>query len=316
MAWVGSLEGVEEGQQELLQSRYARGQYDDYAQQSSIFSLPSIFEDANLATDAVAAYIGILAGDPDNGSQQIRRAMQIGLTTGAIMGGGGVQLLSNILPSSGRDNTRNLIAQIKTDLTLNKLVGEQYGTAQDDSHLDMFYDSFQKYGVNNERLEKSLQDLKMFKGQNVTDEFIDKDIDLMNSLWYQYNNKILNQMLEQKGFIKGSKEHKTATKIAARYMTQAREAQKLSNQDLSELEQQKNTAWRKFLNSYNDPIGLSESIDLEQDEFVTAIYEAYKKYKEGHKSRKSPYADEIDRLSKKKVPQEWEIKKLNELQEK
>lgn len=317
LAWVGSLEGIEEGQQELLQSRYARGEYDDYTQSTSLFSLPSVLEDGKLALEVVSAYIGTLYGDPDNGNHQIRRAMQIGLTTGALMGGGGIQVLSNAIPSTGRDNIRNLIGQIKNDITIGKLVGEQYGTAQDDQHLDMFYDAFSKHGINNERLQKSLEDLKMFKGQNVTDAFIDRDIELMNSLWYQYNNKVLNQMLEQKGHIKGSQEHKNAIKLAARYMVQTRAAQRLSNEDLNEYEQQKNTAWRNFLNAYNEREGgFAEDINIEQDQFIGSIYDAYQQYKENHKNRKSPYAEEIDRLSKKKIPQEWEIKRLEELQEK
>jgi len=75
LAWVGSLEGIEEGQQELLQSRYQRGVYDDYTQQQQLFSLPSVFEDAMLADEAVFAYLGLLDGDPDNANPQLRRAM-------------------------------------------------------------------------------------------------------------------------------------------------------------------------------------------------------------------------------------------------
>lgn len=75
LGYIGSLEAIEEGQQELLQNRYQRGEYDNYNQSQSILPLSSILEDTHLATDAVAAYMGVLSGDPDNGAQQLRRAM-------------------------------------------------------------------------------------------------------------------------------------------------------------------------------------------------------------------------------------------------
>jgi len=68
LGYIGSLEAIEEGQQELLQSRYSRGLYDQYSQEQSLLPMASILEDTNLATDAVAAYMGMLPGDPDNGS--------------------------------------------------------------------------------------------------------------------------------------------------------------------------------------------------------------------------------------------------------
>jgi len=88
LGYIGSLEAIEEGQQELLQNRYSRGLYDQYNQEQSILPMSSILEDARLSTDAVAAYMGILSGDPDNGAHQLRRAMQIGGITGMLMGGG------------------------------------------------------------------------------------------------------------------------------------------------------------------------------------------------------------------------------------
>ena len=110
LGYIGSLEAIEEGQQELLQSRYARGMYDQYNQEQSMLPMASILEDVHLATDAVAAYMGWLPGDPDNGSHQLRRAMQIGGITGMLMGGGAFQAVSNIFPSDGKDNLRNLFA--------------------------------------------------------------------------------------------------------------------------------------------------------------------------------------------------------------
>lgn len=98
---VGTLEGFEEGQQQLLQSRYQRGEYDTYNQSPSLFAAPSVLEDADLAITALFDYIGINAGDPDNGDRELRRAMQIGATTGILMSlfGGAA---SNVMPSTGQ----------------------------------------------------------------------------------------------------------------------------------------------------------------------------------------------------------------------
>ena len=108
--WVGTMEGIEEGQQHLLQQRYSRGEYDNYDVATSQFSLPSIFRDFRLGTDAMGAYLNMLYGDPDNGTPELRRAMQIGAVSGILGGGFGFGLASNILPSEGRDNIRNLVA--------------------------------------------------------------------------------------------------------------------------------------------------------------------------------------------------------------
>jgi hypothetical protein len=73
--------------------------------------------------------------------------MQIGAISGLLGGGFGLGLASNVLPSEGRDNIRNLAAQIRTDFAINKIVGDSYGTAQDTAHMNMFYDAMQKHGV-------------------------------------------------------------------------------------------------------------------------------------------------------------------------
>nr|DAH00521.1 MAG TPA: hypothetical protein [Crassvirales sp.] len=64
-----------------------RGEYDDYDTPYSMFNLPSVFSDASLASDAIASYIGINFGDPDNGDAELRKAMNIGSVTGAMFHG-------------------------------------------------------------------------------------------------------------------------------------------------------------------------------------------------------------------------------------
>lgn len=117
-----------------------------------------MLDDTRLASDAVAAYLGINFGDTDNGSEELRKAMNIGAITGMIMSSA-MSSVSNLVHSD-EENLRNTIAQLKNDGILKRIVGENFGKAQDDQHVGIFFDSFNKAGVNIERLTKSLEDLK------------------------------------------------------------------------------------------------------------------------------------------------------------
>lgn len=310
LGYIGSLEAIEEGQQELLQSRYQRGLYDDYTQSQATMPLASILEDVHLATDAVAAYMGGLTGDPDNGAHQLRRAMQIGGITGLMMGGGGLQLLSNILPSEGRDNLRNLIYQIKNDKIMDILVGDQYGVAQDDKHLGIFYDALQKNGISIDRLRNSVEDLKVFKGKQVSDDFIDRDIELLNNLYYIQEHPTFKKRLQDKGYIVGSEQHKNATIDAARKLTQLRDAAKYIEYDNSELEQKKNTIYRKILSAAEG--GIAEAADVETDLLVEIIYGNYQTYLKNRKEQKGKLSKAYNDLQKNENAQEWQLHKAKE----
>jgi len=106
--YVSFMEGEEEGVQYLTQQRYARGEYDDYTQSNSMFDIPSLFDDIGISAQAVLAYAGFLPGDPNNGDEELKKAMRIGAVTGAMFHG--TTALSNLLPSEGRDNLRSFIA--------------------------------------------------------------------------------------------------------------------------------------------------------------------------------------------------------------
>ena len=310
LGYIGSLEAIEEGQQELLQSRYQRGLYDDYSQAQSMMPLASIFQDTHLATDAIAAYMGVLSGDPDNGAHQLRRAMQIGGITGLMMGGGGLQLLSNALPSENRDNLRNLIGQIKNDKIMDILVGDHYGVAQDDKHLEIFYDALQKRGVSIDRLRNSVEDLKAFKGNQVSDEFIDRDIELLNNLYYIQQHPTFKKKLQDKGYIVGSEQHRNATIKAARQLTQLRDAAKYIEYDNSELDQKKNTIYRKILNAAEG--GIAEAADVETDLLTEIIYGNYQTYLKNRKNQRSKLVKAYNDLQKNENAQDWQLHKAKE----
>ena len=310
LGYIGSLEAIEEGQQELLQSRYARGMYDKYSQEQSMLPLGSILEDAHLATDAVAAYMGILSGDPDNGSHQLRRAMQIGGITGMLMGGGAFQALSNVFPSEDKDNLRNLFAQIKNDKVIDILIGDHYGAAQDDQHLGIFYDALQRHGITINRLRNAVEDLKAFKGAQVTDDYIDRDIELLNNLYYVQEHPLFKKQLEDKGYKVGSEQHKQALVQTARKLTQFRDAAKYIEYDNSELDQKKNTIYREIMSRLDSPV--TEAMDPEYDILMQMIWDQYDDYKKNRAKGRKKLKTAYDDLQKNENAQDWQLQKAKE----
>lgn len=210
---VGLIEGVEEGQQQLLQNRFARGEYDGYDRYESAFDLPSVFEDAGLAFDALRAYWGLNPSDPDNSNEELIKAMNIGAVTGMMFGLG--HTLTNIMPSD-QDNIRNLVASLKNDAVVRRIVAEQQKDKQDSEHVGIFFDSFSKAGVNASRLNDSLEQLKRFKGSLVTDEDINRDQELMQKAWYTYKNPLLSNIMEDLGIKKDSPLHRDFVQAAVR----------------------------------------------------------------------------------------------------
>nr|DAS01566.1 MAG TPA: hypothetical protein [Caudoviricetes sp.] len=81
---MGASEGIEEGQQQLLQNRYQRGEYDNYKGVQSNFDIGSVFSDVRLGLESVADYYGVNPYDPDNGSAELRKAMNTGFISGML----------------------------------------------------------------------------------------------------------------------------------------------------------------------------------------------------------------------------------------
>ena len=71
---VGFFEGLEEGQQEILQKRYQRGEYDNDEKSYSMFDIPEVFNNVNLGKDVIKAWFGLGSED----IHDIRKASLIG----------------------------------------------------------------------------------------------------------------------------------------------------------------------------------------------------------------------------------------------
>lgn len=224
--FTGFVEGVEEGQQQLLQSRYMRGEYDDYNSpyfdstlfnSATLFDIPSSIKDLELGTAALGCYLGINFGDPDNGNAELRKAMTTGAVTGMMFSGLHAFGISNLQRAHmDPSNLRALHRQFQNDAVLAKMVGENYGAAQDDAHIATFFGAMDRKGLNRSQLEKSLNDFKRFKGEMVKDEYIDRDIDLLNNTYFAYNNSATNDILNNLNIRRGSDDHLKVVQNAVR----------------------------------------------------------------------------------------------------
>ena len=212
------IEGSEEGVQHLLQQRYQRGEYDNYDHTSSMFNVPDVLDDMMITSQALGDYLGINTGDPDNASDQIRKVMNIGSMV-AMFFPMAQHAATNFVPSDA-DNIRNLAGQLKTDWVINKVIGDNYGRLEDQKHAGIFFDAFHKTGVTPQRLATSLNDLKGngmtgFKDELVSDEFIDKDIQLMYATYHAFKNPHIEEFIKNHGFEKYGPEHRTLVQQAA-----------------------------------------------------------------------------------------------------
>lgn len=196
MAGIGLTEGIEEANQEILQRKYGRGEYDNYKEPYSMFNIPEVFQDVVLSGEAMSDLLGVNFGSPDNGSPDIRRAFAVGvLASMGIPAGGNV--VSN-LTGANENNVRGLIRQLKTDkaagemldydnLTIKnlikemkddkvtlKMVGDALGGDQDQQRLGIFFDAMHRGKATKQTLAKALNDYESLIDNNdlVSKQFI------------------------------------------------------------------------------------------------------------------------------------------------
>lgn len=202
-------EGLEEINQEILQSQYKRGLYDDYNREPNILDIHEVFGNINMSFEGLAAYCGFHPWDPDLSTEDIRRAFHVGAASSALFAGM-LRAATNVTHSD-HENMRNLLAQLKNDKYVANIVANYYNQVQDQKHLELFFDAFTKAGVDRSRLTKSLMDLREAVDENntlVRKDFIDSDIQLMNAAWRMYQNDNLNEALKANGIEKYSDLHK------------------------------------------------------------------------------------------------------------
>lgn len=295
---IGASEGIEEGQQQLLQSRYGRGEYDNYDESRQIFSIPAALNDLDLAGGSLLAYFGLKAGDPDNGDEELRKAMRTGATTGLLFHGLNTAVISNLV--TGEMNPENLWAlrsQFKNDKVLQNIIGNNYTKAQDDAHIATFMRAMDKTGKNARQLEQSLNTFKRFKGELVTDEYIDNDIKLLRTTNAIYNSPILNDNLDAIHVARNSDDHVRVVQNAVRaivdYDTVGSKVNQ-QNRDLQKAEEDAQLVVDNVLNAKDED--LSDEQRAERDRMkplVDAIVQNYTEYAEELRQRNEQSASLI-----------------------
>lgn len=222
----GLTEGAEEGAQELLQSRYRRGEFDSYNRPSSMMDTGELFSLPSLYKDAVLDYLGINYGDPDNASENLRKAMNVGFSS-SMMFSNAMGAFTNFRSNPNLNNTRQLINQLKADNTVGNIVATYAMEAQDHAHIATFFDSYAKNGNSVAHVIRALNDLRNNVDESntlVKKSDIDADIDLARATYSVYANKAINDELKAQGIKKNSEKHKQlvidgATAIVDAWMT-------------------------------------------------------------------------------------------------
>lgn len=180
-------EGIEEGQQSIFQKRYSDIPVDGTQTESPYSFLDGVIQSGTAAVEATLAYNGLHWNDMYNTDDQLRKAMSIGSFIGALMGAGpDIQQINR---------TRK---QIESDLSIQELSARNLDRVDRSFKVAQFLDSYRN-GNTSEYLRNSIEELKRYKGTDVTDKMIDEDIETSRIVYGIYKNKDINNNLKELG---------------------------------------------------------------------------------------------------------------------
>lgn len=180
-------EGIEEGQQSIFQKRYSDIPVDGTQVESPYSFLDGVIQSGTAAVEATLAYNGLHWNDMYNTDDQLRKAMSIGSFIGALMGAGpDIQQINR---------TRK---QIKSDLSIQELSARGLDRVDRSFKVAQFLDSYRN-GNTPEYLRNSIEELKRYKGTDVTDKMIDEDIETSRIVYGIYKNKDIDNNLKELG---------------------------------------------------------------------------------------------------------------------
>ena len=204
-------ERTEEGIQNLVSSRYQKGMYDNVDNYSL---LDGVANAANLGYEANLAYYGLHPDNALNTDQDLINEMKIGGFTGLFM-----------TSVYGSRDVYQGTKQVLTDNKLRGLTADHYADAERDNKVEQFVNAavLQKDG-NFGRIRQSLESLKQYKPEGVTDEMIDEDIALANRVSYVVSNRQLNSLIADTA-PKNSNTYKQVVKNAIRIQDRLNEQQ-------------------------------------------------------------------------------------------
>lgn len=244
-------EGIEEGQQSIFQKRYSDIPVDGTQVESPYSFLDGVIQSGTAAVEATLAYNGLHWNDMYNTDDQLRKAMSIGSFIGALMGAGpDIQQINR---------TRK---QIESDLSIQELSARNLDRVDRSFKVAQFLDSYRN-GNTPEYLRNSIEELKRYKGTDVTDKMIDEDIETSRIVYGVYKNKDINNNLKELGINrKSGKDFEMFVQNHVELINSFDEASELS--DLSDKK-----VTEKIEQIFN------ESIDSPLNRFIQQQYESY-----------------------------------------
>lgn len=207
-------ESIEEGQQNLLQYRFKKGDYDKFNKQEQMLDVREIFGDAELAATAVANYYGY-GNMEDSARKELVKAMNIGFWSSFAFSQGS-HVASN-LTGSRNDNITGLIRDLKTDKMVLDLVQNQYEHDNITSHADDFYRRMKGGRTTAADINQKLTFLKksnLLKDLNIEEEWINDDMRLAQFMEIALNNpnisnkKILEEYGKKYGIKKNNEKYR------------------------------------------------------------------------------------------------------------
>lgn len=244
-------EGIEEGQQSIFQKRYSDIPVDGTQTESPYSFLDGIIQSGTAAVEATLAYNGLHWNDMYNTDDQLRKAMGIGSFVGALMGAGpDIQQINR---------TRK---QIESDLSIQELSARGLDRVDRSFKVAQFLDSYRN-GNTPEYLHNSIEELKRYKGTDVTDKMIDEDIETSRIVYGIYKNKDIDNNLKELGINrKSGKDFEMFVQNHVELINSFNEASELA--DLSDKK-----VTEKIEQIFN------ESIDSPLNRFIQQQYESY-----------------------------------------
>lgn len=244
-------EGIEEGQQSIFQKRYSDIPVDGTQTESPYSFLDGIIQSGTAAVEATLAYNGLHWNDMYNTDDQLRKAMGIGSFVGALMGAGpDIQQINR---------TRK---QIESDLSIQELSARGLDRVDRSFKVAQFLDSYRN-GNTPEYLRNSIEELKRYKGTDVTDKMIDEDIETSRIVYGIYKNKDIDNNLKELGINrKSGKDFEMFVQNHVELINGFNEASELS--DLSD---------KKVIEKIEQIF--NESIDSPLNRFIQQQYESY-----------------------------------------
>lgn len=326
-------EGIEEGQQNLIQKAYEAGLYDNYNQEETMFDMPSFMDDTMLAADAVSAYIGGMFGDPDTDTKELMQAMAIGAMT-AMWFRAPHAISTNLLSQKQKqklvnhgayflnpeaDNFRGLLSQLKDDKILGKMISESAQAVQDDNHIGVFFDAA-KRGRTFEQLNNTLEEYKQYKGPGVENQFIEDDQSLLATTYALYDNPVTTDKLEKLGITKNSEGHRFYIQDAVTVITKARRGQEKVKENDDQYEEQTGALFKHLDETIDKILGVNQSQEEnlenpeQEDEFTKFIRELIEDRNvqldaEAHRKANPPMEEIRKRALKNLGLQESNVKK-------